>query len=78
MPDSSVLARWIFIAGLAFILLAGVFWLLGRLNVTFGELPGDFRIQRDSFTCFVPLASSLLLSGIFTLLINLILRSMRK
>jgi len=78
MPESSVLARWIFFAGLGLIILAGVISLLGRLNITLGELPGDLRIQREGFSCFLPLASSLLLSAILTLLINLLLRSMRK
>jgi hypothetical protein len=78
MPESSALARWIFFAGLGLIILAGVVSLLGRLNITLGELPGDFKIQREGFSCFLPLASSLLLSAILTLLINLILRSMRK
>jgi hypothetical protein len=78
MPESSVLARWIFFAGLGLIILAGVISLLGRLNITLGELPGDLRIQREGFSCFLPLTSSLLLSAILTLLINLLLRSMRK
>lgn len=78
MPESSVLARWIFFAGLGLIILAGVISLLGSLNITLGELPGDLRIQREGFSCFLPLASSLLLSAILTLLINLLLRSMRK
>lgn len=78
MPESSVLARWIFFAGLGFILLAGVIALLGRMNITLGELPGDIKLQREGFSCLIPLASSLLLSLILTLLINLLLRSMRK
>jgi hypothetical protein len=78
MPESSVLARWIFFAGLGLILLAGVIALLGRMNITLGELPGDIKLQREGFSCLIPLASSLLLSVVLTLLINLLLRSMRK
>jgi hypothetical protein len=78
MPEGSVLARWIFFAGLGLILLAGVIALLGRMNISLGELPGDIKLQREGFSCLIPLASSLLLSVILTLLINLLLRSMRK
>lgn len=78
MPESSVLARWIFFAGLGLILLAGVIALLGRMNINLGELPGDIKLQREGFSCLIPLASSLLLSVVLTLLINLLLRSMRK
>ena len=78
MQGSSLLARWIFYLGLGLILVAGVIWLLGRLNIHLGELPGDFRFQRENISCFIPLASLLLISGILTLLINLLLRSMRK
>jgi hypothetical protein len=78
MPEFSVLARWLFLAGVGLILIAGVVWLLGRLNIPVGQLPGDFRIQRGNVSCFVPLASSLLLSGLLTLLINLIQRSLKK
>jgi hypothetical protein len=78
MPEFSVLARWLFLAGVGLILIAGVVWLLGRWNLPLGQLPGDFRIQRGNVSCFIPLATSLLLSGLLTLLINLILRSLKK
>jgi hypothetical protein len=78
MPESSVLARWLFLAGLGLILLAGAISLLNRFDINLGELPGDIKFQREGFSCFIPLASSLLLSAILTVLINLILRSMRK
>lgn len=78
MPESSVLVRWIFIAGVGLIMLSGVVWVLGRFNINLGELPGDFRFQSDNLSCFIPLASSILISAILTLLINLILRGLRK
>jgi len=39
-----------------------------------GRLPGDIRIQRDGFSFYFPLATSLLLSLLLTLLLNLFFR----
>ncbi|MER3457766.1 MAG: DUF2905 domain-containing protein, partial [Chloroflexota bacterium] len=39
-----------------------------------GNLPGDIRIERDGFSCFFPLATSILLSLLLTVILNLILR----
>jgi hypothetical protein len=57
--------------GVALVLLGGLLWLAGRIPFL-GRLPGDIRIQRDGFTCFFPLATSLLLSLLLTLLLALI------
>ena len=35
----------------------------------FGRLPGDFHLSRGNFTLYFPLATSLLLSLVFTLLL---------
>jgi hypothetical protein len=43
-----------------------------------GRLPGDIRIEREGFSCFMPLASSILISVLFTLAINLIARWIAK
>jgi hypothetical protein len=39
------------------------------------SLPGDITIQRGGVTIFVPLATSLLLSVLLTVALNLFLRS---
>lgn len=58
--------KTLILAGIALLLL-GVFWpLLQRLN--FGHLPGDIIVKRDSFTIYVPLATSILLSIVLSLL----------
>jgi len=45
----------------------------GRLGL--GRLPGDVVVRRGSFTVVFPLATSLLLSLVATILLNLWLRS---
>jgi hypothetical protein len=42
-----------------------------------GRLPGDIRIGNENTTCFIPLATSLFLSIVLTILLNLIIRLIR-
>ncbi len=53
---------------------AGLFLAFGKGIPLLGKLPGDFRIQRDGFTFYFPLASCLAVS----LLLSLVLRLFRK
>lgn len=74
MPDLSSVARWLIVFGLVLAGIGGLLWLVGRTGLPLGRLPGDIRFQSGGFTCFIPLATSLILSLILTLLINLIAR----
>lgn len=68
------LARWLVILGVILIVLGGVVYLAYRINLPIGRLPGDIRIQNGNFTCFFPLATTLVLSVILTVLLNIIVR----
>jgi hypothetical protein len=72
----SEVGKWIAFTGLALVLVGGVLWLIGRVPFL-GRLPGDIRIETDSISCFIPLATSILLSLLLTLLFNLV-RILRK
>jgi hypothetical protein len=65
-------ARLIVIAGVALLVAGLLMFGLSRLGVT--RLPGDLVFRRGSVGCFVPLATSLLLSVILTLLFWLLRR----
>jgi hypothetical protein len=59
--------RTLIVIGLA-ILAAGLLWpWLDRLP--FGRLPGDFHIQRDGFSIYVPLTTGIVISLAITLLL---------
>ncbi|MCS6810552.1 MAG: DUF2905 domain-containing protein [Tepidimonas sp.] len=50
------------------LVLAGLLWpWLQRLP--WGRLPGDFAIERDGFSFYFPLGTSLLLSALLTLVL---------
>lgn len=72
--DLSTAARWIMAVGAALLALGGLLWLAARAGVPLGNLPGDLRWQGGGLTCFVPLASAIVLSLLLTLLLNLVIR----
>lgn len=53
------------------IVLAGVVLVLAGRVPWIGRLPGDIHIQRGNFTFYFPLATSLLLSIVLTLILYL-------
>lgn len=78
MPDLSNLGRWLLFLGLGIAVLGGLIWLVGRMGLPLGRLPGDIRIERGNFTCFVPIATSIILSLLLTLAANLLARWLGK
>ena len=59
--------RTLIIVGLA-LLVAGLAWpWLSRLP--FGRLPGDFSVERENFSFFFPLATSVAVSIVISVLI---------
>jgi hypothetical protein len=61
------MSRFLIVLGIA-VLAAGLLWpLIQKLGL--GRLPGDFVIERDSFTLYLPLTTSLLLSVVLSLIL---------
>jgi hypothetical protein len=59
--------RALIVIGLV-LLVAGIAWpWLSRLP--FGRLPGDFSVERENFSFFFPLATSIVVSIVISLLI---------
>jgi len=46
------------------------FGLLILLGVPFGRLPGDFMVRRGSFSFYFPLATSIVISILLTLILS--------
>ena len=66
------MARWLIILGLVLVV-AGLLWpWLGRLGL--GRLPGDLVIERENFRLYIPLATSLLISLVLSLILWLLNR----
>ncbi len=70
------LGRVLVLAGLALAALGALLWGLGAAGLL-GHLPGDLAIRRGRWAIYLPLASSLILSALLTLLVNVWLRLRR-
>jgi hypothetical protein len=72
------IGRLLMIGGIILFVIGGLVFLAAKFGIPFGRLPGDIRIQRDGFSFYFPLASSILISVILTILLNLFLRLWKK
>jgi glucose-6-phosphate dehydrogenase assembly protein OpcA len=78
MTDATTLGKWIILIGLGLAVLGGLVWLAGRLGWPLGRLPGDIQYHNGNFTFYFPCASSILVSLVLTVLINLVARVLRR
>ena len=67
------LARFLILFGVISVAI-GLVLLAGQRIPFLGRLPGDFLLRKGSATIFIPLATSLLLSLVLTILLNLVFR----
>jgi len=72
------IARYLMLGGLLLFLIGGGVYLAARFGLPLGRLPGDIRIKGQNFRFYFPLATSLLLSLVLTVLLNLIARLWKK
>jgi hypothetical protein len=68
------LARLLIKLGLLLLIAGGVVYLLGRLGISFGRIPGDFAWHRKNISVYFPLGTSILLSLLLTLILYLLSR----
>ena len=71
--DLGQVGRMLLLGGALLLALGAILVVLARV-VPGGRLPGDIVVTRGPVSCFVPLATSLLLSLLLTILLNLWLR----
>ncbi len=76
------LARWLIVIGLTIVTLGVLLFLLGKLPFLnrLGRLPGDLYYEDPDrgISCAVPIVSSLLISLILTIILNVIAWLLRK
>jgi hypothetical protein len=72
MPDLSDPGKLLIVFGLVFVLVGVLLMLAGRVP-WLGRLPGDLVIERDGFSCFVPIATMIVLSLLLTIVLNIVL-----
>jgi hypothetical protein len=67
------LGKTLIVFGLVLTLVGLALWSFGGLSII-GRLPGDLYIRRGNFTFYFPLATCILLSIVFSLILMLLRR----
>ena len=71
-------ARYLMLAGIGLFLIGGGMFLAAKFGITLGRLPGDIRIEGQNGSFYFPVTSSILVSVILTILMNIISRFLNK
>ena len=72
------LARTLMLFGIILFLIGGGIYLAAKFGIPLGRLPGDIRIEGEHGSFYFPLTSSILVSVVLTILLNVILRLIKK
>jgi hypothetical protein len=68
------LGRALIFVGVILAIVGAVLYFSGRANLPIGRLPGDITYRKGNFTFYAPLATSILLSIILSLILWLVSR----
>ena len=72
------LARTLMLGGLILFLLGGGLYLVTKFCLPLGRLPGDIRIEGENGSFYFPVTTSILVSVVLTIVLNLIARFLKK
>jgi DUF2905 family protein len=72
------LARYIMVGGIILFLIGGGVYLAAKLGLPLGRLPGDIRIEGENGSFYFPITTSILVSVVLTIVLNVIARWLRK
>jgi hypothetical protein len=72
------IARYLMLVGIALFLIGGGVYLAAKFSIPLGRLPGDIRIEGENGSFYFPVISSILVSVILTVLLNLIRLFLKK
>jgi hypothetical protein len=67
-------AKYLVIGGIILILIGGGVYLAAKFGIPLGRLPGDIRMEGENGSFYFPITSSILISIILSIVINLISR----
>ena len=72
------IGRLLVLGGLVLILIGGALYMSARAGLPLGRLPGDIRIEWQGGGFYFPVVTSILLSVVLTVVLNLLVRFFRK
>ena len=71
------MGRMLVVLGVGLVVIGGIVMLLGRTGLPLGRLPGDIIHRGKNTTFYFPLASSILISVVLTIVLFLVGRLRR-
>ena len=71
------IGRLLMVFGIALVVIGGIVMLFGRTGLPFGRLPGDIVYRGKNTTFYFPLATSILLSILLSVILYLVGRFKR-
>lgn len=72
------IARYLMLGGVALFIIGGGVYLAAKFGLPLGRLPGDIRIEGENGSFYFPLATSILVSVVVTIVLNLIQSFLKK
>jgi len=72
------IARYIMIGGIVLFLIGGGIYLATKFGIPLGRLPGDIRIEGENGSFYFPVTTSILVSVVLTIVLNVIVRLLKK
>lgn len=72
------IARYTILAGIVLVVVGAILFVLARLNVPLGRLPGDIRIEGENGSFYFPIVTCIILSVVLSLILSLIGRFWNK
>ncbi len=72
-----MIGKWILILGVVLIVVGTAVWLVERLGLPLGHLPGDLRMRGEGWSFSFPIVTCIVVSLVLTVLLNLFFRFFR-
>ena len=72
------IARYLMIGGIILFLIGGGVYLAVKFGIPLGRLPGDIRIEGENGSFYFPVTTSILVSVMLTILLNVIARLFKR
>ena len=66
------IARYLMLGGIIVFLIGGGVYLAAKFGLPLGRLPGDIRIEGENGSFYFPVATSILVSVVLTIIVNVI------
>ena len=72
------LARYLMTGGILLFVVGGGVYLASKFGLPLGRLPGDIRIEGGNSSFYFPIATSILISVVLTIVLNVIVRLFKR